>query len=86
MSDIKPFQINSNKVTESEGKSVTIEKTLQTLIEKHLFAEREPLRDEILGLLNGETPSVLERKSIGDRILSKFLSFVDKFINSMVGK
>lgn len=36
MFDIKLFQINSNKVTELEGKSVTIEKTLQTLIEKHL--------------------------------------------------
>lgn len=29
MSDIKLFQINSNNVTELEGKSVTIEKTLQ---------------------------------------------------------
>ncbi|MFZ2325066.1 MAG: hypothetical protein WAV89_15400 [Ignavibacteriaceae bacterium] len=31
MSDIKLFQINNNKVTELEGKSVIIEKTLQTI-------------------------------------------------------
>lgn len=35
MSDIKLFQIN-NKVTELEGKSITLEKTLKALIEKHL--------------------------------------------------
>ena len=58
----------------------------QSLIEEYLYAEREPLRDEILDLLEGETPSVLERKNIGDRILSKILSFVDKFVNGMVGK
>lgn len=64
--------------------NLSAEKT-QALIEEYLFAEREPLRDEILDLLNGETPSVLERKNIGDRILSKIISFVDKFINGMVG-
>jgi len=65
--------------------NLSAEKT-QSLIEEYLYAEREPLRDEILDLLEGETPSVLERKKIGDRILSKILSFVDKFINGMVGK
>lgn len=57
----------------------------QSLIEEYLYAEREPLRDEILDLLEGNTPSVLERKKIGDRILSKILGFVEKFINGMVG-
>ncbi len=57
----------------------------QSLIEEYLYAEREPLRDEILDLLEGNTPSVLERKKVGDRILSKILSFVDKFINGMAG-
>ena len=36
MSDIKLFHLKNNKVTELEGKSVTIEKSLQTLIEAHL--------------------------------------------------
>lgn len=55
----------------------------QTLIEDYLYAEREPLRDEILELLEGEKPSVLERKKTGDRILSKILGFVETFINGM---
>jgi type I restriction enzyme, R subunit len=58
----------------------------QALIEDYLYAEREPLRDEILELLEGEKPSVLERKKTGDRILSKILSFVETFINGMTGK
>ena len=36
MSDIKLFQITNNRVTELEGKSVTFEKSLQSLLEKHL--------------------------------------------------
>jgi hypothetical protein len=35
MSDIKLFQIANNKLTELEGKSVTVEKSLQTLNHKH---------------------------------------------------
>lgn len=36
MSDIKLFNLKGNQVKELEAKSVTIEKSLQTLIEKHL--------------------------------------------------
>ncbi len=61
------------------------EKT-QTLIEDYLYAEREPLRDEILQLLEGEQPSVLERKIIGDRILKRILNFVDTFTNGILGQ
>jgi len=60
------------------------EKT-QALIEEYLYAEREPLRDEVLGLINGKEPKVLERKKIGERILKKIMGFVEKFINGMVG-
>lgn len=35
MSTIKLFQINNRKAIELEGKAATIEKSLQTLIEKH---------------------------------------------------
>ncbi len=57
----------------------------QALIEEYLYAEREPLRDEILDLLEGEQPSVLERKKTGDRILKKILNFVETFINGIAG-
>ena len=57
----------------------------QALIEDYLYAEREPLRDEILDLLEGAQPSVLQRKKTGDRILKKILGFVDTFINGITG-
>jgi len=61
------------------------EEKTQKLIEEYLFAEREPLRDEILALIEGERPSVLQRKKLGDRILKKIVGFVDTFINGMAG-
>ncbi|MGO2357355.1 MAG: type I restriction endonuclease subunit R [Mesonia sp.] len=71
-----------NKLVEEEN--LDKEKT-QRLIEDYLFAEREPLRDELLNLLNGEKPSVLHRKKIGDRLLKKIIDFVETFINGMDG-
>lgn len=64
---------------------LSAEKT-QSLIEDYLYAEREPLRDEILELLEGDKPTVLERKKTGDRILKKILNFVDTFINGITGQ
>jgi len=71
-----------NKIVKDEKLSAT--KT-QSLIEDYLYAEREPLRDEILELLDGDKPTLLERKKIGDRILKKILGFVETFINGMTG-
>jgi type I restriction enzyme R subunit len=55
------------------------------LIESYLFAEREPLRDEVLDLIEGEKPSVLVRKKLGDKILNKIVGFVETFINGITG-
>jgi type I restriction enzyme R subunit len=55
----------------------------QKLIEDYLYAEREPLRDELLNLIEGDKPSVLKRKTVGNRILSKVVNFVETFINGM---
>ena len=60
------------------------EKT-EKLIEDYLFAEREPLRDEVLELIEGEKPSLLQRKKLGDRILKRIIDFVETFINGMTG-
>lgn len=57
----------------------------EKLIESYLYAEREPLRDELLDLIEGDKPSVLKRKLIGDRLLSKVIEFVETFINGMDG-
>ncbi len=58
----------------------------EKIIEDYLFAEREPLRDEVLELIEGDKPTILDRKKVGDRILSKILGFVETFINGMTGK
>jgi len=60
--------------------NLSAEKTAQ-LIEDYMFAEREPLRDEVLDLIEGEKPSILQRKPIGERILSKIIGFVSTFVN-----
>lgn len=57
----------------------------ERLVENYLFAEREPLRDEILDLIEGEKPSILQRKNTGDRILNKILNFLDTFVNGITG-
>ncbi|MGP8214242.1 MAG: type I restriction endonuclease subunit R [Bacteroidia bacterium] len=65
--------------------NLSAEKT-RVLIEDYLYAEREPLRDEILELLKDKQPTVMERKKVGDRILKRIMGFVETFINGMAGK
>ncbi|MBN1184812.1 MAG: hypothetical protein JXB49_21175 [Bacteroidales bacterium] len=55
------------------------------LIENSLYSEQEPMRDEILELLDSEKPTLLQRKKIGDRILRKIIGFVETFINGIAG-
>jgi len=55
------------------------------LIEHYLYSEKEPMRDEILDLLEGDKPTLLQRRPVGDRILNRIISFVDTFINGMAG-
>ena len=57
----------------------------EKIIEDYLFAEREPLRDEVLELIEGNKPTLLERKKVGDRILKRIVGFVDIFIEGMDG-
>jgi type I restriction enzyme R subunit len=58
------------------------EKT-EKLIEDYLFAQHEPLRDELLDLIEGEKPGVLHRKRRGDGILMRIKDFIDTFISGM---
>lgn len=59
------------------------EEKTEKLIENYLFAEREPMRDEVLALIEGEKPGVLQRKSLGDRIIKRIMDFVETFIKGM---
>ncbi len=67
-----------------EEEKLSRERT-QSLIENYLYSEREPLRDEVLDLLEGERPTLLQRKKTGDRIIRRIIGFVETFINGMVG-
>ena len=58
---------------------------VEKVIADYLFSEREPLRDEALDLIEGAKPSVLQRKTTGNRIIAKIKDFVDTFINGMGG-
>jgi type I restriction enzyme R subunit len=69
-----------NELVKSEN--LSIERTEQ-LIENYLFAEREPLRDEVLDLIEGDKPTLLQRKKVGDGILKKIMDFIETFINGM---
>src|SRR5690554_533357 len=69
-----------NKLIEEENLS---SEGTQKLIERYLFAEREPLRDDVLALIEGDKPSVLHRRKIGDKILSKIVGFVETFVNDI---
>ncbi|PKR81772.1 deoxyribonuclease HsdR [Brumimicrobium salinarum] len=71
-----------NKLTKEENLSP---EATQKLIERYLYAEREPLRDDVLALIQGEKPSVLHRRKVGDKILSKIIGFVETFINGLSG-
>jgi len=57
----------------------------QALIESYLYSEQEPLRDEILELLVGDKPTLLQRKPTGERILKRILNFIETFINGISG-
>ena len=47
------------------------------------WALSSTLRDEVLELIEGDKPTLLERKKVGDRILNKVTYFIDTYINGM---
>jgi len=59
---------------------------VEKVIADYLFSEREPLRDEVLELIEGEKPTVLLRKTVGERILTKIRGFVETFISGIGGE
>lgn len=92
MSDIKLFQIANKKVTELEGKSVTIEKSLQSLIEQHLetflgvtFLATEYStgakhlgRIDTLGIDENNCPVIIEyKRSTNENVINQGLYYLD---------
>ncbi|MCE7058126.1 type I restriction endonuclease subunit R [Algoriphagus sp. AGSA1] len=55
---------------------------LEQVIGDFIYTEKEPLRDDIIGMLNSR-PGLKERKTIAERVKSKIMDFVETFINGV---
>jgi type I restriction enzyme R subunit len=53
---------------------------LKKLTEDYIFTQRTPTKQEVVNVLVNQ-PSIMQRSSIGDVILSKFMNFVNTFFN-----
>lgn len=53
---------------------------LKKLTEDYIFTQRTPTKQEVVDVLENQ-PSIMQRSSIGDIILSKFMNFVNTFFN-----
>jgi len=92
MSDIKLFQVNGNKVSAIEGKSVAVERSLQSLIEKHLdtflgvrllasehtTGKTHGGRIDTLGLDENYSPAIIEyKRSLNENVINQGLYYLD---------
>ncbi|GAB5526273.1 MAG: type I restriction endonuclease subunit R [Roseivirga sp.] len=55
---------------------------LVTTVSEYLFTQKEPMRDDVIGLLN-KRPGLKERASVSKRIISRIVGFVETFIEGM---
>jgi type I restriction enzyme R subunit len=53
---------------------------LQKLTEDYIYTQRTPSKQEVVDVLANQ-PSIMQRSTIGDIILSKFMNFVNTFFN-----
>ena len=55
----------------------------KALIDAYIFSEQEPLREDVFKCLDNR-PSVLQARSIGERIIGKMKQFIEVFLRGMV--
>jgi len=92
MSDIKLFRVQGNKVTELDGQSVAVEKSLQTLIEGHLDAflgvrllaseyttgKTHGGRIDTLGIDENGCPVIIEyKRATNENVINQGLFYLD---------
>ena len=56
----------------------------KALIDAYMYSGQEPIKDDVFKCLDNR-PSILKAREIGERILLKMKSFVEVFVNGMVG-
>jgi predicted transport protein len=92
MSDIKIFRLTTDTVTELEGRSAEIEKSLQTLIEKHLetflgvrflaseysTGKTHSGRIDTLGIDENGCPVIIEyKRAMNENVINQGLFYLD---------
>lgn len=92
MSDIKLFHIANNQVSELEGQSVAVEKSLQALIERHLdtflgvrflaseyhTGKTHGGRIDTLGIDENGCPVIIEyKRSLNENVINQGLFYLD---------
>ncbi|RTY90612.1 type I restriction endonuclease subunit R [Flavobacterium sp. GT3R68] len=55
----------------------------KSLIDAYIYNGREPIKEEVIQCLDNR-PSVLQARTIGDRIIAKMKEFVEVFVKGMV--
>ena len=55
-----------------------------SLIETYIYSGQEPIKDDVFKCLDNR-PSILQARTIGQRILDKMKEFVQVFVEGMVG-
>ena len=56
----------------------------KALVDAYIFSGHEPIKDDVYKCLDNR-PSILQARSIGERIIAKMKEFVKVFVNGMTG-
>jgi len=67
------------ELSDSEGLE---QEGLQKVIGDYLFTEKSPMRDDVVSIMT-KRPSLKERRSVSERIISKIKTFVQTFIDGV---
>lgn len=59
------------------------QKQFNALIESYIYSGQEPIRDDVFKCLDNR-PSILQARSIGERILEKMKEYVEVFVSGMM--
>ncbi|MPQ46993.1 HsdR family type I site-specific deoxyribonuclease [Marinifilum sp. N1E240] len=83
------FEVYVNKERIKAIKAMSEEENLDSnklerLIGDYLFTEKQPLRDDVISMMNNR-PALKERRSTAERITSKIVKFVETFISGIAG-
>ena len=70
-----------NKLCETENLD---QAQFKALIDAYIFSGQEPIKDDVFKCLDNR-PSILQARSIGQRILTKMREFVEVFVVGMAG-